>query len=90
MLLVPCPYCGPRNASDLRHVGESHVRPDPNTATPEEWRTYLYLRDNAADWTTETWYGTRCCRKYFKVERNTATNEFRNPPMPGNKLGGKA
>jgi heterotetrameric sarcosine oxidase delta subunit len=90
MLLVPCPNCGPRNSSDLRHIGESTKRPDPNTATPEEWRTYLYLRDNVADWNTETWYCARGCRRYFKVERNTATNEFRNPPMPGNKLGGKA
>lgn len=90
MLLVPCPNCGPRNSSDLRHVGESHARPNPNTATEKEWRDYLYIRDNVADWNVETWYCTRGCRQFFKVERNTATNEFRNPPMPGNKIGGKA
>lgn len=90
MLLVPCPNCGPRNSSDLKHVGESHVRPDPNTASQKEWRDYLYIRDNVADWNIETWYCTRGCRKFFKVERNTATNQFRNPPTPGNKIGGKA
>lgn len=71
-------------------MGESTKRPDPNVATPKEWREYLYLRDNVADWNIETWYCSRGCRKFFKLERNTATNEFRNPPMPGNKLGGKA
>lgn len=90
MLLVPCPHCGPRNSSDLRHVGESKPRPNPSTASEKEWRTYLYMKENVADWNTETWYCRRGCRKYFKVERNTATNEFRNPPLPGNKLGGKA
>ena len=87
MLLVPCPHCGPRNQSDLRLVGESHSRPDPNAATREEWGSYLYLRDNPADWLTETWYCRAGCRQFFKLERNTATNEFRNPPMPGDKVG---
>lgn len=90
MLLVPCPNCGPRNAADLRHVGESTARPDASSASPKEWREYLYIRANVADWNTETWFCTRGCRKFFKLERNTATNEFRNPPMPGSKVGGKA
>ena len=87
MLLVPCPHCGPRNQSDLRLVGESHARPDPNTATREEWGSYLYLRDNPADWLKETWYCRSGCRQFFALERNTATNEFRTPPMPGDKVG---
>ncbi len=90
MLLVPCPHCGPRNHSDLRYVGESRARPDPNTAAPEVWRSYLYLQDNPAGWLAETWYCRAGCRRYFTLERNTATNEFRNPPMPGNKVGGRA
>jgi len=87
MLLVPCPNCGPRNQQDLRLVGESTARPNPNTATRQEWGTYLYLRDNPADFQKETWYCRGGCRTYFSLERNTATNEFRNPPMPGDKVG---
>ena len=87
MLLVPCPHCGPRNMSDLRLVGESVARPDPHTTTPEEWGEYLYLRDNVADWQFETWYCRAGCRRFFKLERNTATNEFRDPPLPGDKTG---
>ena len=91
MLLVPCPHCGPRNSADLHYVGESHGRrPDPNTATADQWRTYLYTKQNPAGWLRETWYCRSGCRRYFKVERNTATNEFRDPPLPGNKIGGRA
>ena len=90
MLLVPCPNCGPRNAADLSYGGESQVRPDPNTTTPEQWRDYLYLENNPAGWLKENWYCRSGCRRYFSLERHTATNEFRNPPMPVAKLGGKA
>ena len=54
MLLVPCPNCGPRNSADLRYGGESHARPDPATASPLQWRGYLYLRDNPAGWLRQT------------------------------------
>jgi len=88
MLLVPCPNCGPRNSTDFGYGGESRKRPDPNEASKEEWRTYLYLEDNPADWMVETWYCRSGCRKFFKTERHTGTNEFRNPAIPGNKVGG--
>ncbi len=90
MLLVPCPNCGPRNASDLRYVGEAGPRPDPNAATPEEWRDYLYLEANPAGLLRETWYCRSGCRRYFVLERDTTTNEFTNSPLPSTKLGGKA
>ena len=87
MLLVPCPHCGPRNSADLRYVGESPARPDPNTADAEAWRDYLYLRDNPADWLQEMWYCRAGCRRYFTVERHTVTNEFRQSPLPFPKGG---
>jgi len=48
------------------------------------------MKQNPAGWLRETWYCRSGCRRYFKVERNTATNEFRDPPLPGNKVGGRA
>ncbi len=80
MLLVPCPNCGPRDAGDFRHSGESLSRPDTSSATPTEWRDYLFTRNNAADWRIETLY-CRACRTWFSAERHTMTNEFRNPPV---------
>ncbi|MDH4279101.1 MAG: sarcosine oxidase subunit delta [Acidimicrobiia bacterium] len=82
MLLVPCPHCGPRNAADLRYVGETTARPDPTAVEPEAWRGYLYLRDNPAGRLTEMWYCRSGCRRYFTLERDTVTNEFDNSPLP--------
>jgi len=78
MIIVPCPHCGPRNSVDLRNCGEVVNRPNPDTATLTEWRTYLYLRENAAGWVSETWYCSAGCRRYFTIERNTVTNEIRD------------
>jgi len=78
MILLPCSWCGPRDAGEFHQVGEAAARPDPGTATPQEWRAYLYLRANVCGWTTETWYHRMGCRRYIRVERHTETNEIRS------------
>jgi heterotetrameric sarcosine oxidase delta subunit len=82
MILIPCPHCGPRNVSEFHYVGEQSVRPDPNGARPEEWRAFLYLRENPAGWTTETWFHRAGCRQHLIVERHTLTNEVRDARLP--------
>ncbi len=86
MILLPCPYCGPRNASEFRYVGELSARPDPNATSVEEWRTFLYTRLNPASWTTETWFHRAGCRQHFVVERHTVTNEVRASRLPAAQL----
>lgn len=78
MIELDCPNCGRRNVAEFRYVGERHVRPDPSTADPSTWRAYLYLRDNPAGWTDETWLHRSGCRRYLAVERHTVTNEVRS------------
>lgn len=75
MMLLPCPWCGPRDSEEFGYVGELRDRPDPLASSPEQWRDYLYLRRNVAGWTTERWYHRMGCRRYLVVERDTATNE---------------
>jgi sarcosine oxidase subunit delta len=82
MILLQCPDCGPRNASEFRYVGEVSERPDPNETGVEDWRAYLYARNNPAGWTTETWYHSAGCRKHFVAERHTVTNEARDARLP--------
>ncbi|MGH3569191.1 MAG: sarcosine oxidase subunit delta [Pseudonocardia sp.] len=77
MMQLPCPWCGLRNVEEFRWAGEANPRPDPETATPEQWRTYLYTRRNARGWANESWYHTAGCRRYFRLERHTASNETR-------------
>lgn len=76
MILLPCPWCGPRGASEFAHLGEVVARPDPQTATAKEWRDYLYFRDNPRGWVRESWYHRAGCRRYVTVWRDTASNAF--------------
>lgn len=78
MMLLTCPNCGARNVSEFRYVGEAKSRPDPETATPEQWRRYLYFHRNPAGWISETWYHGSGCRRYFGIERNTVDNSQRS------------
>ncbi len=96
MFRIPCPYCGPRDATEFRHQGESRNRPDPRTVTRGQWRAYLYEKDNVAGWTRENWYHGVGCRRFISVERNTVTNETRpaaaaagavDPVLPGAEAG---
>ncbi len=93
MFRIPCPYCGLRNASEFRHVGELRTRPDPQSATPAQWRDYLYGQRNVADWSVESWYHTFGCRRFVSVERHTVTNEARpvaEAPSAGQTAPGSA
>ena len=90
MILLPCPWCGPRDAAEFHHVGEASPRPDPRTADRAQWRHYLYFRSNPRGWTTETWYHRAGCRRYIRVERHTDTNEVRSSRQAGRPAGGDA
>lgn len=80
MILLPCPWCGPRNVGEFRYLGETSARPDPGTATPTEWRRYLYMRSNPRGRLKESWYHTSGCRRYFRLERDTLTNTAGGQP----------
>src|ERR1700694_5490945 len=78
MILLPCSWCGPRDASEFAYVGESAARPDPGQVTRADWRAYLYLRSNPHGWVTETWYHRMGCRRFLTVQRHTGSNEIRS------------
>lgn len=44
MLLIDCPFCGPRAEIEFRCGGESHIqRPGPHTQVSDaEWADYLF------------------------------------------------
>jgi sarcosine oxidase, subunit delta len=90
MILLPCAWCGPRDAGEFHHVGEAIARPDPRTASPQEWRAYLYMRENTCGWTTETWYHRMGCRRFIRVERHTETNEIRSVTAVGQPASAEA
>jgi heterotetrameric sarcosine oxidase delta subunit len=83
MILILCPHCGPRNSSEFSYLGERKSRPSVAGVSQQEWREYLYLKQNPAGWTTEQWFHGSGCRKYFFAERHTTTNEIRATWLPG-------
>lgn len=76
MLQIPCPWCGPRNESELGYGGEADiVRPQaPESLSDEQWADYLFMRTNTRGPFREQWV-CHGCRRWFIVERDTVTNE---------------
>ena len=77
MLVIECPFCGPRNSSEFSFSGLVKPRPegDPSQA---EWRKYLYEQDNFAGFARERWFHVNGCRTFIDMVRHSVTNEIRS------------
>lgn len=75
MLLIPCPWCGPREETEFSYGGEAHVvRPaDPYALSDQEWADYLFMRTNTRGLHREQWCHSAGCRRWFNVARHTVT-----------------
>ena len=76
MLLIDCPYCGPRDESEFTCGAEAHiVRPlDPDALDDAAWADYLFMRTNPKGSHRERWVHAHGCRRWFNVQRNTLTH----------------
>jgi heterotetrameric sarcosine oxidase delta subunit len=87
MLLITCPYCGPRDHDEFSYAGDATVtRPDPATATDADWAAYIYLRDNPKGLHLELWQHQAGCRAFIKVARDTLTHEISGTALVGAPL----
>jgi heterotetrameric sarcosine oxidase delta subunit len=76
MLLIPCPWCGPRNDAEFTPGGEAHiVRPDP-AVDDAAWGEYQYFRKNLKGPQLERWFHAYGCRRWFNLARDTVTHEI--------------
>lgn len=77
MLLIGCPWCGPRDETEFTYGGQAHVAypAEPAALTDAEWARYLFIRDNPKGPFAERWSHASGCRRWFNVIRDTATNE---------------
>jgi len=75
MLLIPCPWCGPREEGEFSYGGEAHiVRPeDPDALSDAEWADYLFMRENPRGRHLEQWCHAAGCRRWFNVARDTVS-----------------
>jgi sarcosine oxidase subunit delta len=78
MLVIDCPYCGPRPELEFSYAGEAHlVRPaDPSTLNDEEWAQFLFHRINVKGVHYERWRHLHGCARFFNAVRDTTTDKF--------------
>ena len=76
MLLIPCPYCGPRNELEFKHGGEAHMLRDPGTTDDGAWGEFLYVRQNPRGVIAERWRHTAGCGRFFNCLRHTVTDQI--------------
>lgn len=78
MMLISCPWCGPRDETEFHYGGQANVRyPEtPNEVSDEAWAHFLFFRDNPRGCFTERWSHSSGCRRWFIVRRDTRTNHI--------------
>jgi sarcosine oxidase, subunit delta len=79
MLLIPCPWCGPRDETEFSYGGEAHIRrpEDPEACSDEAWAGYLFMRTNPRGAHRERWVHTQGCRRWFNIVRDTVTHDVK-------------
>lgn len=88
MLLIPCPYCGPRAEVEFRHAGQAHlVR--RTEVSDSDWADYLYARENVRGLHRERWRHIHGCDQFFNIVRDTLSDRIsasykvgEQPPEP--------
>lgn len=88
MLMIRCPWCGPRPESDFSYGGEAHiVRPlRPAECSDAQWGDYLFMRANPKGAHREQWCHSSGCRRWFNAGRDTVTYAFAETGKPGESL----
>lgn len=92
MLLIACPYCGPRNEVEFTCGGESHVQRPPLSSSDDAWADYLFFRRNPKGLTYERWRHSEGCGTWFNLARDTTSHAIiavygmtDPPPAPGGR-----
>lgn len=84
MMLIPCPWCGPRHETEYRYGGEAQraYPEDPHALTDTQWGHYLFFRDNPKGAFAERWCHAAGCRRWFNAVRDTVTNTIHTTYRP--------
>ena len=78
MLLVPCPWCGPRDEIEFTYGGQAEIAypSNPGSLADEEWADFLFMRENPRGPFRERWYLVHGCRRWFDADRDTSDHRF--------------
>ena len=85
MLLINCPYCGPRPEIEFANGGEAHISRPPNPALvdDDQWAEFLFMRSNPKGVHHERWRHTHGCARFFNAVRDTLSDRFLGTYEPG-------
>jgi sarcosine oxidase subunit delta len=78
VLLIRCPWCGPRDEIEFRYGGQAHIAypDDPAVLSDAEWADFLFMRDNPRGPWRERWCHAAGCRRWFNAIRDTSSHRF--------------
>ncbi|MBV1694425.1 MAG: sarcosine oxidase subunit delta [Hyphomicrobiales bacterium] len=78
MLLIACPWCGPRPEQEFVCAGEVHpARPgDPASTSDRQWSDHVVMRANRRGVHEERWWHARGCGSWLSVMRDTLTHDI--------------
>ena len=78
MLIIDCPFCGPRAENEFAYGGEGGIaRPlATETLTDEQWGDYVFMRHNPKGLHHEQWRHASGCGKWFNALRDTVSYRF--------------
>ncbi|MDI3336409.1 sarcosine oxidase subunit delta [Defluviimonas aestuarii] len=78
MLLIDCPFCGPRNESEFSFGGPALTpRPsDPAAVSDADWVDWLTVPPNPMGLVEERWWHARGCGSWLTICRHTVTHEI--------------
>jgi heterotetrameric sarcosine oxidase delta subunit len=88
VLLIPCPWCGPRAQTEFTYGGDATLQRPGLDASTEAWVAFVYQRDNPAGPHDELWLHSAGCRQWFRVRRDTRTHEILASAPPGATVAG--
>ena len=88
MLLLRCPWCGPRAFVEFTYGGDATKRRPDEGASDEAWHDYVYLRANPVGPRAEHWHHTHGCRMWIKVVRDAVTHGVLATGRPDEALPG--
>ena len=84
MLLIPCPWCGPRPENEFHYGGEAGIArpPDPSAVDDAAWADFLYMRSNPKGRHKERWRHQLGCGRFFNATRDTMTDRISGTAKP--------
>jgi heterotetrameric sarcosine oxidase delta subunit len=77
-MLIPCPFCGPREHSEFSYGGDATVQ-RPTQGEPgwgPAWQAYVYERANPRGPHKEYWHHATGCRQWLVVTRDTLSHQI--------------